>query len=278
MTNKKGLSWYADSATMKTLTCLRGVSAFLWWTSFAEAWLQTRPRSRLGRTTVLFDTEDPSNQGAAVRSLQDVITSPVLQQVYPRLLEHIEENRNPNIPLGSSAGRQCETLRRLQIQNKLTADEVELLTDLGFRWHNLEDFYKVADFDEIFDRLLSYRDAHEGDVSPPKKYAADAELGAWVTGLRRTGREAVDSDHRERLDSIGFQWVSQRQCGSSFMKQYRAILQQLETTDPSVVWADELNCKWARAQQAAVERKDMSETRQHFMEQILGSDWRQRDL
>jgi hypothetical protein len=166
----------------------------------------------------------------------------------------------------------------LQIQNKLTADEVELLTDLGFRWHNLEDFYKVAEFDDIFDRLLRYRDANEGDVSPPKKYAADAELGAWVTGLRRTGREAVDSDHRERLDSIGFQWVSHRQCGSSFMKQYRAILQQLETTDPTVVWADESNRKWLRAQQAAAKRKDLSETRLHFMEQILGSEWRQREV
>ena len=218
--------------------------------------------------TRLYDRNDDET------SIYDDIVSPVLRQVYPKLMKHIDDYGNPNIPLGSSEGRQCETLRRLQLQNKLTEREVELLTGLGFRWHSLEDVYKVADFDELYQRLLQYREEHDGDVSPPKKYPLDSELGAWVTGLRRLGHDQVDPKHRAKLDEIGFSWISQRKCGSSFMKQYRVIAQQLnDGADLKDVWSDETNKKWLKAQQLAVRRKDLSETRQHYLEQLLGADW-----
>lgn len=212
----------------------------------------------------------------------DSIRSPVLRQVYPQMVRHLEEYGNPNIPLGSSEGRQCETLRRLHTQNKLTDDEVELLTELGFRWHNLEDIYEVVDFDELYQRLVRYRRDHDDDDDaawPPKKYPSDPELGAWVTGLRRRGPDHVSSEHRAKLDEIGFRWVSQRKCGSSFMKQYRAIAQRLaDGADAEEVWGNEDNRKWLRAQQMAFQRNDLSETRVHYLEQLLGADWTKSNL
>ena len=217
----------------------------------------------------ITDTDDSSISGVPKE-----IVSPVLRQVYPKLLEHVNEFGNPNIPLGTSEGRQCETLRRLRIQNKLTDAEVDILTELGFLWHDLEDVYRTADFDDLYERLLKYRDEHDGDISPPKKYNPDPELGAWVTGLRRLGPDQVDPVHRAKLDDLGFEWVSQRKCGSSFMKQYRAIVQQLqESDDPNTVWEQEVNQKWIRAQQMALQRNDLAETRQHYLEQILGPNW-----
>lgn len=221
------------------------------------------------------DVEEEVGVGSALAAAaHDIIVSPVLQQVYPKMLAHVEEFGNPNIPLGSSEGRQCETLRRLRIQNKLTDDEVQLVSDLGFIWHDLEDVYKVVDFDDLFHRLLQYRNDHDGDVSPPKKYAPDPELGAWVTGIRRLGPGGVDAAHRDQLDSLGFQWVSQRKCGSSFMKQYRLIAKQIESgNNEEDVWADQANQNWLRAQQLALARNDLSETRQHYLEQLLGPEW-----
>lgn len=90
-------------------------------------------------------------------SLLSCIESPVLKQVYPHLLQHLEEYGNPNIPLGNSQGRQCETLRRLQTQQKLKPDEVSLLTDIGFRFDSLEDFHEKVDFDKLMSRILTYK-------------------------------------------------------------------------------------------------------------------------
>jgi hypothetical protein len=56
-------------------------------------------------------------------------------------------------------------------------------------------------FDDFVQRLISYAAQHDGDVSPPKKYPADPELGAWVTAVRRlhtTGQ--VKAAHVTTLD------------------------------------------------------------------------------
>lgn len=221
-------------------------------------------------------------------------SSPVLRQVYPKLLEQLSEFGNPNIPLGTSDGRQCETLRRLAIQQKLTSTEVEALDTIGFRWHSLEDVYYTAEFDKLFQRLLDYQamiqkkikeGTEDANVSlfPPKKYAKDPELGAWVTGLRRVGRDGVTPEHLEALEKINFAWVSQRACGSKFMQQYRALCERLEKSadndgSSKEVWKDEAVQQWIKAQRDAASRNGLSETRQHYMETLLGKDWKTVDM
>jgi hypothetical protein len=192
----------------------------------------------------------------------DGIDSPVLRMVYPALLQHVAEYGHPNIPLGSTAGRQCEILRRLHTQQKLSAADVARLESIAttsisalsstalsastmstasmpasmssasavssaFRWHSLEDVAQTADFNELLARLVQYSVDHDGDVSPRKKDVTDPELGAWVTGLRRVGPADTDADRVRALNAIGFQWQSPRQCGSAFMMQYRSILERL---------------------------------------------------
>ena len=211
-----------------------------------------------------------ASKDAAALGKDISISSPVLKQVYPAMLKHIENHGNPNIPLGSSEGRMCQTLRRLRTQEKLPESDVAILDDLGFVWHSLEDVYKNADFDELYQRLLEYG----GDYSPPKKYPDDPELGAWVTGIRRVGEANVETDHRIRLNEIGFQWISPRKCGSAFMQQYRDLCSQLESAEePSDVLGQPVIKEWIRAQQQAVARGTLSETRKHYLEEILGEDW-----
>jgi hypothetical protein len=217
---------------------------------------------------------EASSESDGVFSVPGPIRSPVLRQVYPAMLQHIEKYGNPNIPLGSSDGRMCQTLRRLHTQGKLPSEEVALLEKIGFTWHSLEDVYTTGDFDDLYGRLLQYASTHEGDCSPPKKYPSDPELGAWVTGIRRLGLEQVDPEHAKRLDKINFLWVSDRKCGSAFMKQYRIIQARLEETTDAIL-TDPGVQQWIQAQREAVARGTLSETRKHYMEELVGEDWLQ---
>lgn len=190
------------------------------------------------------------------------------------MIKHMEEYGNPNIPLGTSDGRKCDTLRRLQIQQKLSREEVSLLQEMGFRFDSLEDVYEKVDFEEMLKRILSYKDEYEADgYQIPKKFANDPELGAYVTGLRRLGPTGVDPAHAQALEDIGFVWKSNRKCGSAFMKQWRAIRDRVQTEGEGVLKQDEEILKWVQAQRDA----NISETRGHFMAQLFGSEWRNQD-
>jgi len=206
------------------------------------------------------------------------VTSPVLREVYPDLLDNISQYGHPNIPLGTTAGKQCKTLRRLAFQNKLTAEEVELLQSLGFRFNSFEDVYEEADFDDCLERLMEYERINKTGYQIPKKYREDPELGAWVTMIRRLGRDGIEEGRRRRLDDIGFAWVSTRKCGSSFMKNYRPIRDMLDGGDGiDAVRKDENMMKWLGAQAEAAAKGNLSQERIEYLDKlspVLG-DWRQ---
>ncbi|KAI2509392.1 hypothetical protein MHU86_5025 [Fragilaria crotonensis] len=227
-------------------------------------------------------------------SIPDCITSSVLKQVYPSLLQWREEYGHPNIPLGTPEGRMCQTLRRLQIQQKLTDTEIQLLHDIDFRFSSLEDVYHELDFNVMLTKLIAYEQQEQNQYQVPKKYAPDPELGAWVTGIRRVyaanknlQQGVVDPHHMERLDAIGFTWISERKCGSKFMSQYRELVSQLDAAAAAASAADDevLTMKrdeilkqekvqtWIAAQRDARRRGGLSDTRFHYMQQLLGDDW-----
>ncbi|CAJ1946418.1 unnamed protein product [Cylindrotheca closterium] len=212
------------------------------------------------------------------------IVSPVLQQVYPKLLEWKQEYGHPNIPLGTPEGRKCATLRRLHIQQKLTQEEVEWLQDLGFLFHSLEDVYEHADFDDLFERLMDYEARHpESNFQVPKKCAEDPELGAWVTGLRRLGADKVDPKHAQQLNNVGFAWFSKSKCGSKFMLQYKALTQLVKEMENDgktkaeaiqIIIAEDPKVKALVQAQKQIEAKGtMSETRMNYMNQLFGDEW-----
>lgn len=219
------------------------------------------------KTELFFGSDDDV-------TTEQSFTSPVLKQIYPKLLEYKETYGHPNIPLGTSEGRKCRTIRRLHIQKKLTDEEVEWLDSLGFIFHSLEDVYKDADFDELFDRLMAYEERHpESNFQVPKKCKEDPELGAWVTGIRRLKKDGVDPEHAKRLDSVGFAWVSTRKCGSKFMLKYKELVARVEEEGLQRVLEDPEVCRWIKAQQDTMKRGDMSQTRIHYMENTFGESW-----
>lgn len=240
--------------------------------SIHSGWItDSRHGPRFSRLSYKSLSNSHSDDPAAAATTK-AFASPVLSQVYPALVSFKDKFGHANIPLGSSEGRQCETLRRLHVQGKLVESDVTILNELGFRWHSLEDVYYTADFDALLCRLQEYAKLHDGDVSPPKKYEPDPELGAWVTGIRRVGRQGVQSSHAAALDEIGFSWTSKRQCGSSFMNQYRDMKRFKDDVGDEAFLENEKVQLWIRAQQDAAARGTLSETRVHYMEQLI-PDW-----
>mmetsp|Transcript_1586 Transcript_1586/g.2260 ORF Transcript_1586/g.2260 Transcript_1586/m.2260 type:complete len:368 (-) Transcript_1586:87-1190(-) len=244
--------------------------------------------------------------------LPDTIQSTVLKQVYPAMMDHIQQYGNPNIPLGNVNGKMCKTLRRLAFQGKLTEDEIKILRDINFRFNSFEDIYEEADFEDCLTRLLKYEEENKTNYQIPKKYNLDPELGAWVTMIRRIGKEHIDPDRREKLDEIGFAWISTRKCGSAFMKSYRELKERLEGCFDLVVvqevqgnddtddadddadnkmlsskWKlkdeDRLNHilkdqevqKWVNAQRMAAEKGNLSDSRCEYLDNLPGLNWRQ---
>jgi len=257
------------------------VAAILFQALHAVAFVSLKGRKELV-FRIPYSTEPQEKASINVSdSSNSWIESPVLERVYPELLRHVEEYGHPNIPLGSPAGKNCLTLRRLHTQKKLTETESDMLTKMGFAWHSFEDVYRTANFDEMMERLMKYAAEHDGDVSPPKKYPNDPELGAWVTGIRRVGAENLDSaENVERLEKNGFLWKSPRKCGSAFMQQYAEILQRCEEdggANKERVLSEEDVQKWVQAQRAAAKRGAMSNTRQLYMEKLVGPNWQLQD-
>lgn len=200
--------------------------------------------------------------------------SPVLKQYCGILLEWKETYGHPNVPLKNEGGNACQTLRRLHVQKKLTDEEVEWLEEIGFRFHSLEDVYRFADFDKMLDRLLAYEEAHPNNkFQVPKKCAEDPELGAWVTGIRRLGKDGINPDHERRLGAINFVWKSKRKCGSKFMNQWREWRKDVELQGVEAVLENPKTVSWIQAQQVALKKGKLSQTRVQYMGQLFGERW-----
>ncbi|KAL7537052.1 hypothetical protein ACHAWF_005647 [Thalassiosira exigua] len=220
-----------------------------------------------------------TSQSDADRSneIPSFVESPVLAQVYPALLAHKEKYGNPNIPLGSTDGKRCKTLRRLHFQNKLSEEEASFLTEVGFLFHSLEDVYYQCDFDEMLDKLKDYHDEC-GTYQIPKKYEPDPELGAWVTMLRRLHRtHDLPQPVVEKLDAVGFEWISTRKCGSSFMSKYREIFSYLNESEGNAgehLQKDQDYVKWIEAQRLARANGNLSDARAQYMDELPGIDWK----
>eukprot|EP00546_Thalassionema_frauenfeldii_P004981 CAMPEP_0178908010 /NCGR_PEP_ID=MMETSP0786-20121207/7686_1 /TAXON_ID=186022 /ORGANISM="Thalassionema frauenfeldii, Strain CCMP 1798" /LENGTH=246 /DNA_ID=CAMNT_0020579867 /DNA_START=113 /DNA_END=850 /DNA_ORIENTATION=- len=206
-------------------------------------------------------------------NLPSVISSPVLVSVYPRLLEWKSKYGHPNIPLKTDGGNECKILRRLHVEKKLTEEEISLLNDIGFQFNSLEDVYREADFTEMIARLIAYEKEYSNRYQVPKKFPNDPVLGAWVTGVRRLGPEGVLPEHAQQLNDVQFTWVSSRKCGSKFMTKFRELTQRVEKEGLDVVLDDKEVKKWITAQQLARERGKLSDTRFHYMENLVGEKW-----
>ena len=80
---------------------------------------------------------------------------------------------------------------KITYSTKTTTERNRIIRNLDFNFQiSLEDLYYEADFEDMYVRLAEYQRLYPNDPVT-KKYRPDPELGAWATGLRRLGTEAV---------------------------------------------------------------------------------------
>jgi len=271
-------------ALLSLLLLLPAVVAFAGSSNGVSKHLMPATKQRTEARTISAELSY-SNDGRPVEGPKSIqippfITSPVLQLVYPALVAHNVNFNNPNIPLGSADGKRCKTLRRLHFQEKLTDEEVEHLTEIGFRFHSFEDVYYENEFEDMFKKLMHYYQQTK-TFQIPKKYDPDPELGAWVTMLRRLYRlDEMPQNEIEILEKVGFEWVSTRKCGSSFMSCYRTALTYLNKVaeaegDVQALLDEEHETKkWIDRQRLAWENGRLSESRCSDMDKLPGIDWK----
>jgi hypothetical protein len=124
-------------------------------------------------------------------------------------------------------------------------------------------------------RLAAYRAEH-GDAQVPKKFKPDPALGGWVAAVRRIGAGQVGPVEAALLESVGFEWVSVRQCGSAFMKSFRALRSFWEEhghTDVEGVRGREDDlARWCAAQRLANSKGLLTAERVAYLDAI-GFEW-----
>jgi hypothetical protein len=110
-----------------------------------------------------------------------------------------EYEKNP--VLGSWVSGQ----RRLYKSGRLADERFRLLSELGFNWDAVE-----YAWERFFAELLTYKKEH-GDCNVPRRYTAQAGLGAWVTHqrhLKKSGK--LSKQCLQRLNAIEFEWSGRR--------------------------------------------------------------------
>ena len=166
----------------------------------------------------------------------------------------------PETPLG----KWCAKQRILRADGVLSEDRERELAKLDFSWSSPSSFDAMerCDWDEMCKRLAAYVDEN-GHGQVPKKLKTDPELGGWVASVRRSQGNGLTAARRAQLDDIGFEWVSVRQCGSSFMKSFRELRSYWEAhgtaeVDLGAVGSDDVAlretaalAKWCDAQRSA---------------------------
>jgi hypothetical protein len=96
-------------------------------------------------------------------------------------------------------GTWCDHQRRGYKNDKLSADHVKRLEQLGFVWHQLAAAWEIK-----FATLSNYKQAH-GDCNVPDRWKGNPKLASWCANQRQIYRSGnLSSDRIKRLKDIGF--------------------------------------------------------------------------
>ena len=103
--------------------------------------------------------------------------------------------------LGDDAflGKWCSELRRSYKIKKLSDEQIQRLSDAGFKW-------AVGTFDDHFNDLMAFK-AKNGHCNVSKR-GENVSLGKWCSELRRSYKIKKLSDEQiQCLNDAGFKWA-----------------------------------------------------------------------
>ncbi len=102
-----------------------------------------------------------------------------------------------NPQFGRWVGRQRQDYKK----DKLSAEHIERLEELGFVWD-----HHAANWEEMFAALVKFKAQH-GHCNVPYRYSENPPLGRWVHNQRSNYKNGKLSAQRtERLNTLRFRW------------------------------------------------------------------------
>ena len=126
-------------------------------------------------------------------------------RMYQRLILYKgEHNESTMVPLmyevEPKLGKWVKQQRMFYKKKELATDRVHRLTKIGFMWDP-----QNVKWDEMFHRLMEYKNQHRSVMTIPARYKLDLPLGKWAHRQRTDYRKKRLSVERlNQLESIGF--------------------------------------------------------------------------
>jgi len=125
-------------------------------------------------------------------------------EMFSELVEFFKLHGHCNVPIDWQANpelaRWVAHQRLAKRQNRLTADQLRRMDEIGFAW-NIHD----GDWDFMFAKLAEHlRPMHNGK---PRNVVLSAELRRWTLTQRQfKKRGELEPQREQKLNSIGFEW------------------------------------------------------------------------
>jgi len=150
---------------------------------------------------------------------------------FEQLKDYKKDHGDCNVPRKYKANPQLaswvNTNRTKYKNGKLSKERIESLQGIGFSWaggvsrgrRSANEGESTArggatssvSWDERFQQLSEYKDQNGHCRVPAKKYEPNPQLGLWVDRQRQLFKKnKLSPEQKERLDGIGFIWVSRR--------------------------------------------------------------------
>lgn len=123
---------------------------------------------------------------------------------------------------------------------------------------------KLRSWNESFNVLVAYADIH-GTTAVPVRYKEDTALANWVRYQQRN-YDALSSDKRQKLESIGFQFGARndRQWNIKFMLYQEHIRRQ----GAEIILRDAELSQWVSTQRSLYKKNLMRQDRRSKLESI----------
>jgi len=135
--------------------------------------------------------------------------------MYERLLVYKRNHQDStDVPRRYDAdpqlGAWVGTNRQQRKKGILSQDRIDALDKIDFDWGNQTRPTSKLFWDEMYRRLIKYRE-ERGHTRVPIKSKTDPQLGGWVgTQRRKYKNKKISTEHTRLLDKIGFEWEVKR--------------------------------------------------------------------
>ena len=135
-----------------------------------------------------------------------------------------------------------------------------------------------AQWNEMYGRLLQYKNKNHGSTSVPRKFDDDPGLGDWVKNQRRGNstrnkNRKITTERKERLNSIGFVWNPHEALWEEMFNRLIEYKKQFKHT--CVPKADLVLGQWVQKQRVKYHTKHLTKEKIKFLED-LGFQWTPR--